>query len=394
MSNEVLVTCENVSKKFCRNLKRSLWYGVRDVCAEFNPFRERQAFLGTENIPGLRKDDFWAVKDISFELRRGECLGLIGYNGAGKSTLLKMLNGLIKPDHGRIAMTGRIGALIELNAGFDPVLTGRENIYIYGSILGFSKKKIDKKFNEIVEFSELKDFIGMPLRSYSSGMKVRLGFAVASQMDPDVLLVDEVLAVGDRPFRLKCYNRITELKENTTIIFVSHNMFDIVRVCTKGCILNNGVVDYIGATERAIDHYNTSINSNYQDRMIFTKDGISLCEFRIETPEIEWGGQIVFHIAFESEFEVKNTYQRFIITDIAGNVVAEWNSSQHNFFYDIQKGHNTIEGQIDNIRLRNDKYNVNLVLTKDSGSEYLIAAHQAGSFIVINGIYTSSVYVL
>ena len=192
MKNDVLVKVEGVSKKFCRNLKRSLWYGVKDISSEL--------FGSTKNSQ-LRPKEFWAVDDVSFELKRGECLGLIGHNGAGKSTLLKMLNGLIKPDKGKITMKGRIGALIELGAGFNPILTGRENIYNNGAVLGFSKKEIDAKFDAIIEFAEIDDFIDTPVQNYSSGMKVRLGFAVAAQMEPDVLIIDEVLAVGDVGFR-------------------------------------------------------------------------------------------------------------------------------------------------------------------------------------------------
>ncbi|WP_320041305.1 ABC transporter ATP-binding protein [uncultured Desulfobacter sp.] len=242
MNDDVLVRCEHVSKKFCRGLKRSLWYGVQDICAEINPRRKNDMPPGKGNIPELRKDEFWAVNDISFELKRGECLGLIGHNGAGKSTLLKMLNGLIKPDHGRITMKGRIGALIELNAGFNPILTGRENIYIYGSILGFSKREINEKYDAIVEFAELKDFMETPVRSYSSGMKVRLGFAVAAQMEPDVLIIDEVLAVGDVGFRTKCFSSISELLKNSAVILVSHAMSMVSRYSTELILMAHGTL--------------------------------------------------------------------------------------------------------------------------------------------------------
>jgi lipopolysaccharide transport system ATP-binding protein len=166
MSNEVLVKAEQVSKKFCRSLKKSLWYGVKDITTEIT---------GSKFDRTLRPDEFWAVKDVSFELRRGECLGLIGRNGAGKSTLLRMLNGLIKPDRGFIELYGQVGGLIALGAGFSPVLTGRENVYVNGSILGLSKKEIDARFDEIVDFSELEEFIDAPVQGYSSGMNVRLG---------------------------------------------------------------------------------------------------------------------------------------------------------------------------------------------------------------------------
>ena len=176
-----------------------MWYGVKDMGSEL--FGRRNS---NPDKPELRPDEFWAVQNVSFELNRGDCLGLIGRNGAGKSTLLKMLNGLLKPDTGRIEMHGRIGALIELGTGFNPILSGRENIYINGSLLGFTKAEIDQKFDAIVDFAEIGEFIDMPVQNYSSGMKVRLGFSVAAQMEPDVLLVDEVLAVGDMNFKLKC----------------------------------------------------------------------------------------------------------------------------------------------------------------------------------------------
>src|SRR5690554_5072510 len=187
-SKEVLVKVEGLSKKFCKDLKTSLWYGVKDLVS---------GVRGSDTERLLRPKEFWAVKDISFELRRGECLGLIGHNGAGKSTLLKILNGLINPDAGKVTIKGRVGALIELGAGFNPILSGREDIYNNGAILGFTKKEIDDKLDAIIDFAEIREFIDMPVQNYSSGMKVRLGFAVAAQMEPDVLIIDEVLAVGD-----------------------------------------------------------------------------------------------------------------------------------------------------------------------------------------------------
>jgi lipopolysaccharide transport system ATP-binding protein len=199
VSADIIVRVEGVSKKFCRDLKRSLWYGLKDTAADL---------LGGRSSNGLRPDEFWALDGVSLELARGECLGLIGRNGAGKTTLLKMLNGLIKPDKGRIELAGRVGALISLGAGFNPILTGRENIYVNGSVLGLTKKEIDSKLAEIVAFAEIDDFIDTPVQSYSTGMQVRLGFAVATAMQPDVLLLDEVLAVGDVAFRAECYERL------------------------------------------------------------------------------------------------------------------------------------------------------------------------------------------
>ena len=236
-NKEVLIKVEGVSKKFCKSLKRSLWYGVKDIT---------RSVLGISQGSGLRKDEFWAIQNVSFEVRRGDCLGLIGYNGAGKSTLLKMLNGLIRPDKGRIEMKGKVGALIELGAGFNPVLTGRENVYNNGAVLGFSKTEIDQKFKKILEFAELEEFIDMPVQNYSSGMKVRLGFAIASQMEPDILLVDEVLAVGDMGFVIKCFNRMDELLRNTAVILVSHSIPQVARMATRLCVLEKGIIEFEG----------------------------------------------------------------------------------------------------------------------------------------------------
>lgn len=195
----------------------------------------------------LRVDEFWALRDISFEVRRGECLGLIGHNGAGKSTLLKILNGLNRPDAGRITMRGRVAAMIELGAGFNPILTGRENIFTQAALLGFTPEEIRLRFDAIVEFSELEDFLDMPLQNYSSGMKVRLGFAVYSQLCPDILIIDEVLAVGDIAFRFKCLNAIGEMMKSSAVIFVSHSMPQIFRICTSLMVLDHGCETYQGS---------------------------------------------------------------------------------------------------------------------------------------------------
>jgi lipopolysaccharide transport system ATP-binding protein len=233
MSEDVLVRVEGVSKKFCRDLKKSLWYGVKDIAAE--------ALGRSSGHDRLRPDEFWAVDDVSFELHRGECLGLIGHNGAGKTTLLKMLNGLIKPDKGRIEMRGRVGALIALGAGFNPILTGRENIYVNGAVLGLSKREIDDKLEEIIEFADIPGFIDAPVQSYSSGMQVRLGFAVAAMCQPDVLLLDEVLAVGDIAFQAKCLNALSRFREQgTAFILISHNMHMVSRHSTKVMRLQKG----------------------------------------------------------------------------------------------------------------------------------------------------------
>ena len=253
-SSEAAIKVEHVSKKYCKSLKRSMLYGVEDI---------GRNMVGLHSRPErLRKNEFWAVDDISFEVKKGETLGIIGPNGAGKTTLLKMLNGIFWPDKGKISIKGRVGALIEVGAGFHPMLTGRENIHINAAILGMPKKEADEKFDEIVEFADIGDFLDTPVKFYSSGMFIRLGFAIAVHCEPDILLVDEVLAVGDMFFRRKCLNKINELrKTGTTIVFVSHYLTAVQSVCCNVLWLERGIMRQIGNTQQIINNYSNEINN-------------------------------------------------------------------------------------------------------------------------------------
>ena len=226
------VEVAGVSKKYCRNLKRSLRYGLSDLWSEM---RARTGDWRGQLRPG----EFFAVNDVSFDVRPGECIALLGPNGAGKSTLLKMIAGLFKPDLGTIRVRGRLGALIELGTGFNTILSGRENVYVNGSILGLTRREIDERFDAILDFSEIGDVIDEPVRTYSTGMRLRLGFAVATHMNPRVLLVDEVLAVGDVGFRMKCFNHILRLVESgMSLIIVSHAIGQLNRVSNRAIVMH------------------------------------------------------------------------------------------------------------------------------------------------------------
>src|SRR3954454_15874951 len=203
-----------------------------------------------------RKEDFWALKDISFDVERAEALGIIGHNGAGKSTILKLLSRITTPTNGEIMSNGRLSALIEVGSGFHPELTGRENVYVNGSILGMMRREITQKLDSIVEFAELRQFIDTPVKRYSSGMYVRLGFSIAAHLDPDVLLLDEVLAVGDASFQRKCIERITELKKNgTTIVFISHDLRAVQQLCDRVILLKKGQIEANGDPAETIELY-------------------------------------------------------------------------------------------------------------------------------------------
>lgn len=311
---EILVKVENLSKKFCKDLKTSLWYGVKDLFSN--------VFGNQKDIEELRPKEFWAVKDINFELRRGECLGLIGHNGAGKSTLLKILNGLINPDQGKVTIKGRIGALIELGAGFNPILTGRENIYNNGAVLGFSKTEIDSKVDEIIEFAEINDFIDMPVQNYSSGMKVRLGFAVAAQMKPDVLIIDEVLAVGDLGFVLKCFKTIDTILPDTAIIFVSHTMPMVSRICSQIILMEHGHSEFQGDdVAKAIDLYYSRFAQN-DSNIVFDDGSLAIekveilnAEFEKTIPQLKWGDDLQFCFTIEIKHQVNALDFIIIIND-------------------------------------------------------------------------------
>ena len=199
----------------------------------------------------LNYNEFWALKNVSFEIEAGDHVGILGLNGAGKSTLLKAIAGVIKPTEGSVQTKGKIVPLLELGAGFDRQYTGAENIYLYGAVLGYSRKFINSKFKEIVEFSELEDFINVPVKNYSSGMKSRLGFAIATTVQADILILDEVLAVGDAKFRKKCEAKIKEMFANgTTVLFVSHNLSQVKKLCDKALLLEHGRVAAYGNTGR------------------------------------------------------------------------------------------------------------------------------------------------
>lgn len=264
--DQVVLEVASVSKKFSRSLKASLWYGLVDMTRELNPLCRSKATApqsqSAENQSALRKSEFWALRNVSFNLRRGECLGLIGHNGAGKTTLLKILNGLIRPDIGTVRVRGQVGALIALGAGFNPILTGRENIYVNAAILGLSKSDVDNVIDRIIDFADLRAFIDSPVQSYSSGMAVRLGFSVAVHCHPDIIFLDEVLAVGDIAFQAKCFNKLSEFREQgVSFILVSHNLHQIARYSDRVLYLSHGEVNFIGEPEVAIERFLADMNS-------------------------------------------------------------------------------------------------------------------------------------
>lgn len=349
---------ENVGKKFCRDLKQSLWYGIKDVAGELNPFAGRDKGSGHNRTEELRAGEFWANQDISFELRRGECLGLIGRNGAGKTTLLKMLNGLIKPDTGTIEMRGRVGALIALGAGFNPILTGRENIYVNGSILGLGHAEVKSKIDEIIDFAEIREFIDSPVQSYSSGMQVRLGFAVATALSPDVLILDEVLAVGDAAFRNKCYRRITSMRESAAVIFVSHSMEQISRICDRVILLSKGSIASAGSAAEGVMAYEALNESGQQNEGSFLSieppiQSFNVIDLPAETVSCE---RLKFQIKINSCESIEDFSLRVLFYNSSGSVVADASFASIDFGKVVKTGENFWQIEFSSIPLKNGVY--------------------------------------
>jgi lipopolysaccharide transport system ATP-binding protein len=262
---QTVISVENLSKRYLvghESAQRERYTALRDVIArEARNFARKATDVlhGRQIVQGDEIEEFWALKDVSFEVKRGEVLGIIGRNGAGKSTLLKILSRITEPTKGRVGIRGRVASLLEVGTGFHPELTGRENIYLNGAILGMTRAEIRRKFDEIVDFAGVEKFLDTPVKRYSSGMYVRLAFAVAAHLEPEILVVDEVLAVGDAEFQKKCLGKLSQVATGgRTVLFVSHNMTAIQALCAKCILLRNGRLASMSATAKVIDLYLSS----------------------------------------------------------------------------------------------------------------------------------------
>jgi len=256
----VIIKVENLGKKYIiKHQQKGGYLALRDVIAENTKklFHSAGHLVKNKRSTHIAKEEFWALKDINFEVQKGDRIGVVGRNGAGKSTLLKVLSRITEPTKGKISIKGRISSLLEVGTGFHPELTGRENIFLNGAILGMHRAEIKKKFDEIVEFAEVEKFLDTPVKRYSSGMYVRLAFAVAAHLESEILVVDEVLAVGDTQFQSKCLGKMQDVsrEEGRTVLFVSHNMAAISKLCNRGILLNNGQVVENSDIDHIVDSY-------------------------------------------------------------------------------------------------------------------------------------------
>jgi lipopolysaccharide transport system ATP-binding protein len=294
MSDEPIIRVENLGKRYSlRHLRDQRYVALRDVLVEKATGLFRRSPKGRSKLADRRsgngsdtpdnreqitdnrassKEDFWALKDVSFEVKRGEVVGIIGRNGAGKSTLLKILSRITDPTEGKVTLKGRVASLLEVGTGFHPELTGRENIYLNGAILGMSRAEIKKKFDEIVAFAETEKFLDTPVKRYSSGMYVRLAFAVAAHLEPEILVIDEVLAVGDAEFQKKCLGKMRDVSRGgRTVLFVSHQMGSVRALCSKGVFLRAGSLASIGPVDEVIHSYMASLDVDDRSEPLATK---------------------------------------------------------------------------------------------------------------------------
>jgi lipopolysaccharide transport system ATP-binding protein len=380
-----VVEVDRVSKKYCRQLKRALWYGLRDLSDVL------RLSNGHERLQA-RPGEFFAVRDATFRVDAGECVSMLGPNGAGKSTMLKLLNGLIRPDGGTIRIRGRVGALIELGAGFNPVLSGRENVFINGAVLGLSQAEIQRRFDDIVDFAGLADVIDTPVQTYSSGMRVRLGFAVAAHVRPRLLLVDEVLAVGDVGFRLKCVDRLQRLAhEGTSIILVTHAVNMLARLTERAIVFDRGRVHFDGDLQRGIAMYEQLMDVRQELREEKSCQGVEGA--RIQSVEVldetgtarhEFGsGETVrLRIALAVEQPLANARLVVSLQSPSSGVISSMTTAASGYPIDLRPPGGSVELKLHRIPLMVGAYH--LVISLYGGrAEFYHRRHGLGEFLIV-----------
>lgn len=334
MPNDVVISVENLSKRYLVGHEgpQERYNSLRDTLMRHGRNFARKTLdmaRGRQIVQGDEVEEFWALKDVSFEVKRGEVLGIIGRNGAGKSTLLKILSRITEPTSGRVVLDGRVASLLEVGTGFHPELTGRENIYLNGAILGMSKAEIRRKFDEIVDFSGVEKFLDTPVKRYSSGMYVRLAFAVAAHLEPEILIIDEVLAVGDAEFQKKCLGKMQDVaKGGRTVLFVSHQMGTISRLCTNAILLQRGIVEIAGSVQEVVKRYNGGTKQTQCATFDPHKTRPSITRISIDDSALS-SGEFNVEIEFYSPSPITNPVPGVVITSIMGDPVYGSNSRCH-----------------------------------------------------------------
>jgi len=373
-----IVNTTNLSKKFSKSLRRSMLYGATDLT---------RAFFGKLTKTNyLRPAEFWALNDISLKLSRGQALGVIGPNGSGKTTLLSLLAGIYPPDMGSIKIRGRVAALIALGAGFESKYTGLENIFLKGTLLGMSTKEVKRKLDEIIAFSELEEFINTPISNYSAGMRVRLGFSIATASEPELILLDEVLAVGDRNFRAKCFNKVDEMASDACTILVSHNMNLISRICTEILVLAKGKVVFAGDNvSEGIEFYNA--RNPLDESSEFGMEEIQIRKF-------SWGNQgtreediTKFNYLDDMEMKMEICLPQSLVAPRFRLIIFNNNFlpvaetiTEMNFPARRENACHSIDIKISRIELVSGQYSISIVIEDSATGRFLKRFHAIKSF--------------
>jgi len=380
MSNKV-ITVEHLSKSYILKHQNTERYtALRDVITE----KVKSVFSGTQKASS-HKEEFWALNDVSFEINQGDRVGIIGRNGAGKSTLLKVLSRIVTPTKGRITIEGRVASLLEVGTGFHPELTGRENIFLNGAILGMSKNEIQRKFDEIVAFSEVERFLDTPVKRYSSGMYVRLAFAVAAHLEPEILIVDEVLAVGDAEFQKKCLGKMKDVAgEGRTVLFVSHNMAAVRNLCDKAILMNKGSILKQGSVDVVMDAYLNSkesgrLTGNYTNSNAVEAD-VKLLEAQLidsknnPQDQFEIIEDITINFKIKCNKKVPNLYAYIAIKNSQDELFIESDTIDFlpNVLDDMQEGINHYSVKINSNVLAVGEYVIYLSLASSYSANFIV----------------------
>jgi lipopolysaccharide transport system ATP-binding protein len=405
MSSDVVISVENLSKSYLigHDGPRESYHSLRDTIARHGKNYLRKAVdmaRGRQIIQGDSVEEFWALKDVSFEVKQGEVLGIIGRNGAGKSTLLKILSRITEPTSGRVTLDGRVASLLEVGTGFHPELTGRENIFLNGAILGMTKAEIRKKFDEIVEFAGVEKFLDTPVKRYSSGMYVRLAFAVAAHLEPEILIIDEVLAVGDAEFQKKCLGKMQEVgTSGRTVIFVSHQMSAVRQLCHQSLWLQNGSVRERGHTEDVLAHYLSSSTDEAGKTLLIDRSDrqgsgellfaeLSILDEAGKRGEGQSGSGCYFEVSItnKNQANYSNCVLSVDIYDEFDNRVLLLRSNLIGKNIDIRNSTEHLQVFVPSLPLASGKYRISLYLGQDSHG-YFDYVENAGILLVRAGDY-------
>ena len=346
--SDSIITVENLSKRYLVGHQAEThrrYIALRDVIARgVREFVRKTADMihGRQIVQGDEVEEFWALKNVSFDVKRGEVLGIIGRNGAGKSTLLKILSRITDPTEGRVVLRGRVASLLEVGTGFHPELTGRENIYLNGAILGMSQREVERKFDEIVAFAEVEQFLDTPVKRYSSGMYVRLAFSVAAHLEPEILIIDEVLAVGDAAFQKKCLGKMEDVavRKGRTVLFVSHNMPAVLSLCSQAVLLNSGKIQVHGDPARTVRAYMDDVieasKIDLRDRIDRQGNGavrfvraVFQSDQGAELVSIRTGDEVLLLLEYENNLsrDLRNLHVSAPIRDLTDNIVCYFSST-------------------------------------------------------------------